>query len=50
MEPFPTTILALKEVVQDLRDELDPGVYIKEIQKMPEKFREVIKQKGGQTR
>ena len=50
IEPFPTSIAALKEVVQDLWDKIDPCVYIKEIQKMPEKVREVIKQKGGQTR
>ena len=50
MEPFPTTIEALKEVVQDLWDEMDPAAYIKEIEKMPEKCIEVIQQKGGQTR
>ena len=50
MEPFPTTIDSLKEVVQDLWDEMDPAIYVKEIEKMPEKCREVIRQKGGQTR
>ena len=50
IEPFPTMISALKEAVQELWDEMDPCVYIKEIEKMPEKLREVVRQKGGQTR
>ena len=29
---------------------MDPSVYIKEIQKMPEKVREVVRQKSEQTR
>ena len=44
MEPFPTTIASLKEAVQELWDEMDPATYCKEIEKMPEKCREVIKQ------
>ena len=50
MEPSPTTIDRLKQAVQKLWDEMDPGTYIKEIGKMPAKCHEVVKQKGGQTR
>ena len=49
MEPFLTIIDALKQAVQELWDEMEPSTYIKEIEKMPEKCHEVIKQKGGQN-
>ena len=43
MEPFSTSITALKEAVQDLWNEIDPYVYIKEIKKIPEKVKEIVK-------
>lgn len=49
MEPLSTTIDALKKVVQDLWDEMDPCDCIKGFQKMPEKYWEVVKQKSGQN-
>ena len=50
MDEFPTTLDGLKQVVQDLWDEMDPCKFIKEIQSMPEKCKEVLKQKGLATR
>ena len=51
MEPFPTTIEELKEVVQDLWDQLDPcGWILEEIKKMPAKLEAVISARGYQTR
>ena len=40
----------VKRVVQDLWDEMDPCKFIKEIQSMPEKCKEVLKQKGLATK
>jgi len=37
------TFEGLKQVVQDLRDEMDPYKFIKEIQSMPKKCKEVLK-------
>ena len=50
MDEFPTTLEGLKQVVQDLWDEMDPCKFINEIQNMPEKCKEVLKQKGLATR
>ncbi len=50
MEPFPTTIEALKAAVQALWDEMDPCMFISHIEKTPEKLREVIKQRGYATK
>ena len=49
MEPFPTTIDALKKVVQDVWDEMDTCDCMKGIQKMPEKYWEVVKHNSGQN-
>ena len=43
MEPFSTTLDALKPVVQDLWDEMDPTCFIKDIERMSEKLKEVVK-------
>ena len=50
MDEFPMTLEGLKQVIQDLWDEMDPYKFIKEIQSMPEKCKEVLKQKGLATR
>ena len=46
MEPFPKTLAELKQVVQDLWDEMDPTDFIKEIETMSTKCAEV-KRRGG---
>ena len=50
MEEFPTTLEGLKVEVQRLWDEMDPCKFIPTIERMPEKMKEVIKQKGMQTK
>ena len=50
MDEFPITLKGLKQVVQDLWDEIDPYKFINEIQNMLEKYKEVLKQKGLATR
>ena len=49
MDKFPTTLDELKQVVQDLWDEMDPYQFIKHIESMPKKLEEVIKRRGGAT-
>jgi len=49
MDKFPTTLDELKQVVQDLWDEMDPYRFIKHIESMPKKLEEVIKRRGGAT-
>ena len=50
MEPFPTSLQDLKQVVQDLWDELDPCWALKHIENMQEKCKEVIKRQGLATK
>ena len=49
IDKFPTTLDELKQVVQDLWDEMDPCWLIKHIESMPKKLEEVIKRRGGAT-
>jgi DDE superfamily endonuclease len=49
IDKFPTTLNKLKQVVQDLWDEIDPYWFIKHIESMPKKLKEVIKRRGGAT-
>lgn len=49
MEPFPTKLEDLKQMVQDL-NEMDPCYYIRHIERMPEKLHDVLRQKGKQTK
>ena len=50
MEPFPTTIEDLKAAVQALWDEMDPTMWIKEIEKQPAKLQAVLDAKGYATK
>ena len=50
MEHFPTTVEELKEVLQKLWDEVDPTKFLPEIERMPKKIKEVIKQNGMATK
>ena len=50
METFPTTVNELKGVLQSLWDELDPTTFLPEIERMPQKVKEVIKQRGMATK
>jgi transposase len=50
MEPFPTKIDDLKRIVQELWDEMDPTMFIHEIEQMPEKCAEVLRRRGGPTK
>jgi hypothetical protein len=50
MEPFLILLKELKQVVQDLWDELDPYWALKHIENMQEKCKEVIKCQGLATK
>ena len=50
MEPFPHTISELERVVQELWDELDPSMFIKEIETMSQKCEEVKQRRGLPTK
>ncbi len=50
MKSFPTKLADLKLIVQQLWDEMNSCMFIKEIEKTPEKLRAVIKARGLQTK
>jgi transposase len=50
MDSFPTKIDDLKRIVQELWDEMDSTTFINEIETMPAKCAEVIRQRGGPTK
>ena len=50
IEPFLMSLKKLKQVVQDLWDELDPYWVLKHIENMQEKCKEVIKRQGLTTK
>lgn len=50
MEPFPRTLNELKQVVQELWDEMEPTDFLKDIENMSEKCAEVRHRRGLPTK
>ena len=50
LEPFPLTLEALKAVILNLWDEMDPCWFIKDIESTQGRLQEVIKQRGFATK